>query len=159
MKKTLTQLAVVLSLFTIGCSESNTEHDHAGGKSANEAAVPKMSASDLLFDEIMGFHDEAMPKMGKLRGYQNLAQTKIDSLAKHSDAASKALKAEFETLLAGLKRADKGMMDWMDTFEPKEDSVGEETIKPYYEAEKVKAKAMRDDIFSMLDSAAAKLGS
>jgi ribosome-associated translation inhibitor RaiA len=159
MKRFLAPLTIAFSLMILSCGESSTQQDSTGGKSMNEAAVPEMSDADKLFEEVMAYHDEAMPKIGKLRGYQTQAQAKIDSLAAKSDAASKTIKAEYEALLAGLKRADKGMMDWMDTFNPEPDVADEAELKAYYEAEKVKAKAMRDDIFSVLDSAIAKLGS
>jgi hypothetical protein len=149
--------AMAATLFFAACGENEHRHE-GGGKSMNEAAAPEMSENDLLFEEVVALHDEAMPKMGKLKGYIKDLEQKIDSLSSLKDAGSKALKAEYDTLLTGLKSAEKGMFDWMDHFQPEIEGVSEDSLKNYYTGEKVKAKAMRNDIFNMLDSAASKLG-
>lgn len=149
---------VSISFSLLAACGGNQDHSHhEGGKSMNEAAPPAMSANDSLFEEVVALHDEAMPKISKVKGYIKDLEAKIDSLSARKDAASKALLADYNNLLAGLKRADKGMFDWMDAFDPEIKDASEDSIKNYYTAEKAKAKAMRDDIFNMLDSAAAKL--
>jgi hypothetical protein len=150
--------AIVAITLSTACGNTNDHQNHEGGKSMNEAAAPEMGATDLLFEEVVAFHDEAMPKMGKLKGYIKDVESKMDSLANLNDAASKKLGGEYASLLSGLKRAEKGMMDWMDDFQPEPDGISEDSLIAYYGLEKEKAKAMRDDIFTMLDSAAAKLG-
>lgn len=157
--------AFTVLLFACGGNQDHDHHDHDGhdhdhdhaGHSHNAAAGNK-SPKEILFDEVVALHDEAMPKMAKLRGYQKAAEAKIDSLKSMKDAASLKLRAELEVLLAGLQRADKGMMDWMENFKLEPDGPTEAEKMAYFESEKQKAKAMRDDIFNMLDSAAAKLG-
>ncbi|HSK13270.1 MAG TPA: hypothetical protein VK907_08635, partial [Phnomibacter sp.] len=64
MKKILSLCLLATALFTQSC---NSGHDHGqeGGKSQN-AAAPEMGPADAMFEEVMAFHDEAMPKMGKL---------------------------------------------------------------------------------------------
>jgi hypothetical protein len=149
--------ALAATLFFAACGGNEHQHE-GGGKSMNEAAVPEMSENDLLFEEVIALHDEAMPKMGKLKGYIKDLEQKIDSLNSLKDAGSTALKAEYATLLTGLKGAEKGMFDWMDNFQPELEGVTEDSLKNYYSAEKAKAQAMKDNIFSMIDAAAAKLG-
>jgi hypothetical protein len=157
MKKIAFIFYISISLLAVSCGETTPEPEKMGVESQNAAATEK-TANDLLLEEILAYHDEAMPKIGKLRGYQTLAQTKIDSVAKLKDAASKQLKTDYENLLTNLKDAEKGMMDWMDTFNPEPEMPNAGAMKDYYEAEKVKAKAMRDNIFSTLESAVALLG-
>lgn len=153
---------MILSLLFVGlsvaCGNENDHKNHVGGKSMNEAAAPEMGATDLLFEEVVAMHDEAMPKMGKLKGYIKDLERKIDSLTNLQDASSKQLRGDYAKLLIGLQRAEKGMMDWMDDFQPEPDGISEDSLISYYGLEKVKAKAMRDDIFNMLDSASTKLG-
>ena len=147
--------AMVVAL-AFACGESDhANHDH-GGKSQN-AAAEERSATDSLFDQVVAFHDEAMPKMGKLKGFEDLAKLKIDSLGKVGNAEAKALKAGYEKLLVALQRAQKGMNDWMDGFQP-DKYENQDSLMAYYQSEKVKAKAMRDDIFAVMDSATAKFG-
>lgn len=135
------------------CGESGKKHNHGSHNAATEAKSP----TDSLFDAVLALHDEAMPKMGKLKGYADLAKLRIDSLGKLSDAKSKALKTDFEKLLAGLERAQAGMNNWMDGFQA-EKYEDADSLKTYYISELAKAQAMRDDIFAVLDSALAKFG-
>lgn len=164
MKKVLSLAlgAFTVVLFACGGNSEQAHNEHAGhdhsGHSHNAAATEEKTPLDKLFDEVVALHDEAMPKMGKLRGYQKTAEAKLDSLKTKKDAASLKLRAELEVLLAGLKRADKGMMDWMDSFKVEPDLPSLEEKMAYFEKEKQKAKNMRDDIFSMIDSAAARFG-
>lgn len=145
-----------LVLLAVACKNSPKEAETTGGESQNAAAVVS-SPTDSLFEEIVGYHDEAMPKMGKLRGFQKTAQQRIDSLAKLKDNASVSLRAEYTKLLKQLKDADKEMMDWMDNFQPEPTFSVADSLKIYYESEKVKAKNMRDHFFEALDSAAKKM--
>jgi hypothetical protein len=157
MKKITGFLSASAIMLAIACGEADhSNHDHEGGKSQN-AAAEAMSPTDSLFEEVVALHDEAMPKMGKLKGYEDLAQLKIDSLSKLNNPTAKAMKAEYESLMIALQRAQKGMNDWMDGFQP-DKYENKDSLTTYYLEEKVKAKVMRDDIFAVMDSAIAKFG-
>jgi hypothetical protein len=156
MKRIFSLFSGAVILLAVACGGAEQKDNGHEGMSQNAAAEAK-SPTDSLFDEVVGLHDEAMPKMGKLKGYADLAKLKIDSLGKLSDSKSKALKAEFEKLLAGLDLAQKGMNDWMDGFQH-DKYADADSLKTYYMGEKAKAQAMRDDIFAVLGSAAAKFG-
>jgi hypothetical protein len=112
---------------------------------------------DSLYREVIGYHDEAMPKMGKLKGYQYALQAKIDSLEKMApskkDEASKSLKTKYEQLIADLKTAEKEMNDWMDSFNPDPKFPSKEDLMKYWTNQQQKAKKMRDDILQSIDSA------
>lgn len=132
---------------------------------SNETApqpVQQATKEDSLYKTVIGYHDEAMPKMGKLMGYQKALQKKIDSLsgillAKKDESAS-TLKKEYERIQEQLRSAEKGMNDWMDTFDPDPKIPSKEKLLEYWEDQEIKAKKMRDDIMSSLDSAKAHLG-
>jgi hypothetical protein len=112
---------------------------------------------DSLYREVIGYHDEAMPKMGKLKGYQYALQAKIDSLEKMApskkDEASKSLKTKYEQLIADLKTAEKEMNDWMDSFNPDPKFPSKEDLMKYWTNQQQKAKKMRDDMLQSIDSA------
>lgn len=147
----------IFSLFAIvlffACGQSP---EPKAGASQNAAAEPK-NRIDSVFEEVMAFHDEAMPKMGKLKGYEDLARLRIDSLAKRQDEASKTLKAAYEKLVADLQKAQQGMNNWMDGFEP-DKYANKDSLFRYYQAQKEAARMMRNDIFKVLDSAKARFG-
>ena len=154
-----TAFAVAMALLTAcgGGTDDATAHDeHAGhdhsGHSHNAAAGNK-SEAEMLRDDMIAFHDEAMPKMGKLKGYINTAKLAIDSLSKKTDGTSKKLKVDYENLLKGLERAEKGMNDWMDNIDIEPNGISQDSLIKYFGSEKAKAKAMRDDILNILDSA------
>lgn len=154
-----TAFAALVALLT-ACGGSTDEaanhNDHAGhdhaGHSHNSAAGNKTEA-EILRDDMIAFHDEAMPKMGKLKGYINTARLAIDSLSKKTDEASKKLKINYENLLVQLETAQKGMNDWMDNIEMEPQNITQDSVIKYFELEKEKAKTMRDNIFKALDSA------
>jgi hypothetical protein len=135
----------------------------ACGNPANEpkpsGQSKTVSLEDSLYKEVISFHDEAMPKMGKLIGYQKTLQAKIDSLGKMApskmDEASKALKTRYEKLLSDLKTAEKEMNDWMDSFNPDPKFPSKEDLEKYWTDQHQKAKKMRDDILKSIDSAKA----
>jgi hypothetical protein len=156
MKRIFGLVSIGLFSLAIACGENEHANHSEGGKSQN-AAAEAMSPTDSLFEQVVALHDEAMPKMGKLKGYEDLAKLRIDSLGKLNNTASKALKAEYERLLAALQRAQKGMNDWMDGFQP-DKYENKDSLMTYYMEEKVKAQAMRDDIFAVMDSAVSKFG-
>jgi hypothetical protein len=155
MNKLLGIVALFTSSLVISCGESEHSPDH-GGQSQNAAAEPKTPADSVL-KEMFVFHDEAMPKMGKLKSYEDLSKLRIDSLSKLSDAGSKALKANYERLMADLQKAQKEMDDWMGGFEPGK-YADKDSLFQYYLSEKEKAQTMRNDVFKALDSAIAKFG-
>ncbi len=156
MKKVMLYGLAGMALLAIACTSNQNTEEAEGGKSQNAAAVVN-SPTDSLFEEIVGYHDEAMPKMGKLRGFQKTAQYRIDSLAKLKDNTSVSLRAEYTKLLEQLQAADKEMMDWMDNFQPEPTFAVADSLLIYYESEKTKAKIMRDHFFAALDSASKKM--
>lgn len=156
MKKIMLYGLGGLALLAIACKSDQNAEEAEGGKSQNAAAIVN-SPTDSLFEEIVGYHDEAMPKMGKLRGYQKTAQQRIDSLAKLKDNASVSLRAEYTKLLEQLQAADKEMMDWMDHFKPDSVFSVADSLRIYYESEKTKAQIMKEHFFAALDSAAKKM--
>jgi len=157
MKNTAFAAAIALLTACGGGTDEAANHDnHAGhdhaGHSHNSAAGNK-SEAELLKDDMVAYHDEAMPKMGKLKGYINSAKLAIDSLSKNNDGASKKLKIDYEKLLAELESAQKGMNDWMDNIDIEPQNISQDSVIKYFELEKAKAKAMRDNIFKALDNA------
>jgi hypothetical protein len=154
-----TALAAAIALLTAcggGTHEADNHDDHAGhdhaGHSHNKAAGNK-SEAELLRDDMIAYHDEAMPKIGKIKGYINTAKLAIDSLSKKTDAASKKLKVDYEKLLAELEAAQKGMNDWMENIDIDPQNISQDSLIKYFQLEKAKAKAMRDNIFKALDNA------
>lgn len=146
-------LLISFSAFLFAC-QNNSQQD-------GNASSPVVSKEDSLYKAVIAFHDEVMPKMGKIEGYQKTLQAKIDSLSKvlvnQKNETGHELKANYETLLAQLKDAEKGMNNWMDSFQPDPKLPSKDEMEKYWEAEYVKAKKMRDDFKAALEKAQLKL--
>lgn len=132
------------------CGEAHDQHhEQPAGKITTKA--------DSLYNEVIGYHDEAMPKIGKLQGYQKTLQQKIDSLdkqlEKQKNAASAAIKKRYEITLRQLQTAEKEMDQWMDSFQPEPAIPSKADLEKYWERQKSSAKKMRDDILQAVDSA------
>lgn len=149
-----TCLAVSLLISTFG-----------GCKTAADSPPPQetktKTTADSLYDEVLELHDMAMPKMGKLIGYQKIATQKIDSinvlLKTRKTQALVDTKRKYEQVLSQLKAAEKGMNDWMEGFNPDPKFPTNAEMVGYFEDQKQKAAKMKIDMFSALDSAASKL--
>ena len=126
-----------------------------------QTAKQTVALEDSLYKAVIGFHDEVMPKMGKMQGYQKTVQSKIDSLSKvlvnKKDETGHELKNGYEKLLAQLKAAEQGMNNWMDSFEPDPKLPSKAEMEKYWQTEYAKTKKMRDNFKAALDSAQAKL--
>jgi hypothetical protein len=142
---------IPLSIF-ISCGNPATSPNEAG-------RAKTLTREDSLYKEVIGYHDEAMPKMGKLIGYQKSLKAKLDSLGKMApskmDKSSKELVLKYEQMLSDLKKAEKEMNDWMDSFNPDPKFPSKEDLEKYWTDQQQKAKKMRDDMLRSIDSAKA----
>ena len=103
--------------------------------------------------EIIGVHDEVMPKMGELMSLEKKALAQADSLSLQDSTAT--AKIQEMTQLAGqLKAANEGMFVWMRQYSLKEDGKSPEELKSYLDSQLVLAKKVRKDIQDALAQAA-----
>ena len=154
-KKTL-QISLSICLLFVLLNSCKTATDTP---STVETKVKTLS--DSLYDDVLALHEMAMPKMGKLMGYQKTAQQKIDSLnvilkSKKAEATEE-LKAKYVELLAQLKAAEKGMNDWMEGFDPDPKMPTQQELIDYFSKQKTSAQKMKDEVFAAIDSATKKL--
>jgi hypothetical protein len=137
-------------LMATACNSNTSTNDEA-------AANPAKTPEDSLYNLVMDVHDEAMPKMGKLMGYQKTVQQQIDSLKALKATASAATIEKLTQLQLQLADAEKQMNDWMGQFEPDPKLPTTEERAKYFAEQEVKAKKMKEFMFAALDSAAAIL--
>ena len=107
------------------------------------------SLEDSLYKAVIALHDEAMPKLGKIKGYQKTLERRIDSLntilARKKDASTQKLKSSYTDMLTQLKNAEKSMNDWMDSFKPDPQLPSKADLEKYWTDQKNSAQKMRDD--------------
>ena len=114
------------------------------------------SLEDSLYKAVIALHDEAMPKLGKIKGYQKTLERRIDSLntilARKKDASTQKLKSSYTDMLTQLKNAEKSMNDWMDSFKPDPQLPSKADLEKSWTDQKNSAQKLRDDIVNAIDS-------
>ena len=140
---------LVVALFLLaacGKSSQHAHHDEGNPDSANP--------NQALYDQVMGIHDEVMPKSDEIYKLKKEIQDKIAS----SKSLSADKKKELDLIVAELDSADHSMMDWMHKFKPLPDSANQELAREYLENEIERIKNVRELIKSSLQKAKDELG-
>ena len=139
---TIRFLLLCLALSGAACQQkSESNHDH------NDAETED-SPNKALYDEVMGVHDEVMPKMDDLYKAKTALKKRLAATPPPSDDETKAINEK----IGRIDAASEGMMVWMRQFNPIADSAGEEEAKAYLEAELIKVKKVKEDILQALES-------
>jgi hypothetical protein len=102
-----------------------------------------------LAEEVTAIHDEVMPSMDEIMRLKADIKTKIEK-----DSSQKPLA---DSLSLELTKADDGMMDWMQSYNPSYHNEGhshEEVIK-YYEAERQKISQVKEQTKKSIEAAKA----
>lgn len=141
-------------LIVLSCnSDVNNAHEGHGQHGASEKPL---TLADSLYNEVMGAHDEVMPKMGKVRGAQKRAQELVDSISQLKGEALTSnlyLKKELEQLVSDLNYADYAMDQWMTDFNLDSGSTNQEVRVKYLSDEKVRVTKVKEAILNSLAKA------
>ena len=148
MIKTFASLAVI-GMTVLAC---NNAQDNAAERKDGYSTEPK-TETDSLYHQVMEGHDVGMAKMGALKKYNGLAQSKIDSVQKLSaDKQDKSYLQEVMTLRQQLINAEKGMNEWMEGFNL-DSASGPAASASYLKSELQKVTIVRDNILGSLGKA------
>ena len=127
-------------LAACGKPQSGSEGDGAEGEDGPNQA---------LYDQVMGLHDEVMPKMEDIYKIKSQLQEKI---ANSPDLVAERKEA-LEHMVLVLDSANNAMMDWMHQFNPLPDSADEEQTRAYLESQMEKIKEVRQTMENALEQA------
>jgi hypothetical protein len=145
MNKLVVFSMLALSLLMFACQNGSSEKV----ETATSANSP---LEDSLYKQVLAVHDEIMPKMGKLMGYEKKAQQQMDSLKSVMSGTSLPVEVSrrlatnantLDTLNENLKAAEKAMNDWMDQFDPDPKMPTTEERAAYFARQKQKADSMK----------------
>ena len=119
----------VCSLFLLSCNSTTTTEE--GGES---------SKVEQLAAEVIGIHDEVMPKMEII----NDLQVKLEK--KKEGKVKAAMQTAIEQAEKQLQAADDAMMTWMREYKmpTKNDSRSEKELIEYLEGEKKRITAVKN---------------
>ena len=143
MNKIKTLLVAMLVAFTaIACESGPTEEEQ----------------QNSLKDEVMGIHDEVMPKMGEINTLKNELLSNAETLAIDStNVENIEMSNNLKQVATELEDANKSMMEWMRNYKPNFDEQTHEEIMQYLDEQKVKAGEVKDKILTSIEKAKAKI--
>jgi len=119
-------------------------------------ANPLIEANKEMRAQLIGVHDEVMPKMGELMSLQKKALAQADSLYAQDSTATAQIES-MRSLAAQLDQAYEGMFVWMRQYSVDEEGKTPEEIKTYLDDQLLKVNQVNTDIKAALDQAAAQL--
>jgi hypothetical protein len=138
MKLVASVLTLLISLLILSC------------------ANPLIEENKKLREQIIGVHDEVMPKMGELMALQKKALAQADSLYAQDSTATAQIES-MRTLAGQLDQAYEGMFVWMRQYSLEEEGKTPEEIKTYLDDQLLKVNQVNVEIKAALDQAAAQL--
>ncbi len=138
MKLFSNSLIFIFSMFVLAC------------------ANPLIETNKEMRAQIIGVHDEVMPKMGELMSLKKKALAQADSLYAQDSTAT--VEIESMRALAGqLDQAYEGMFVWMRQYSLEEEGKTPEEIKTYLDDQLLKVNQVNVDIKAALDQAGNQL--
>jgi uncharacterized protein YicC (UPF0701 family) len=119
-------------------------------------ANPLIEANKAMRAQIIGVHDEVMPKIGQLMSLEKKALAQADSLFAQDSTATTDIEA-MRSLAGQLNQAHEGMFIWMRQYSLEEEGKTPEELKTYLDEQLVKVNQVNSDIKAALEQAASKL--
>jgi hypothetical protein len=119
-------------------------------------ANPLIEANKAMRAQIIGVHDEVMPKIGQLMSLEKKALSQADSLFAQDSTATTDIEA-MRSLAGQLNQAHEGMFVWMRQYSLDEEGKTPEELKTYLDEQLVKVNQVNADIKAALEQAASKL--
>ena len=119
-------------------------------------ANPLIEANKAMRAQIIGVHDEVMPRIGQLMSLEKKALAQADSLFAQDSTASTNIEA-MRSLAGQLNQAHEGMFVWMRQYSLDEEGKTPEELKTYLDEQLVKVNQVNADIKAALEQAASKL--
>ena len=119
-------------------------------------ANPLIETNKEMRAQIIGVHDEVMPKIGQLMSLEKKALAQADSLFTQDSTATTNIEA-MRSLAGQLNQAHEGMFVWMRQYSLDEEGKTPEELKTYLDEQLVRVNQVNADIKAALEQAASKL--
>jgi hypothetical protein len=134
-----------LSAAGVGCQQKQEQHEDRSGHTHDGQIEGE---NQPLYDEVMGIHDEVMPKMNDLYKKKTSLKTRLEL-----PGISESEKEDIQQKIARIDSASESMMVWMRQFDPVPESEGEDKARAYLQDELVKVKKVKEKILTALKNA------
>ena len=119
-------------------------------------ANPLIETNKEMRAQIIGVHDEVMPKIGELMSLEKKALAQADSLYAQDSTATAQIES-MRSLAGQLDQAYEGMFVWMRQYSLEEEGKTPEEIKTYLDDQLLKVNQVNAEIKAALDQAGTQL--
>jgi hypothetical protein len=145
MKKTIASL-ITVAIIATSCGKPSQQ------ESLNTEVVDTLSndTNQALYNQVMGVHDEVMPKMDDLYKLKKALNEKI----KNSPDLVDERKKQLEGTVMLLDSASKAMMVWMRQFKP--DTLEGDELRLYLEKEMERVNQVKSTMLDAIEKAKAQ---
>jgi hypothetical protein len=150
MKTLVTKVILICLIAVWGCGQHSHSHDEHDAM-AND--TNQDTGNKALYNEVMKIHDEVMPKMDDIYKLKEGLKSKIAA----APAMAEEEKKKIEATILKLDSASESMMEFMHTFKPLPDSLGEEQARDYLEIEMEKVKKVKEVILESIEEGKAEV--
>ena len=119
-------------------------------------ANPLIEVNKEMRAQIIGVHDEVMPKIGQLMSLEKKALVQADSLFIQDSTATAEIEG-MRSLAGQLNEAHEGMFVWMRQYSLDEEGKTPEELKTYLDEQLVKVNQVNADIKAAMEQAGTRL--
>lgn len=116
-------------------------------------AEREQKQQDELAKEVIGIHDEVMPKMGDLVKLRKRLKEKVNVWTAETGKDHTADIATAQKQIADLDAADKGMMDWMHEYNGGQGLYDHDALMAYLNEEKTKITVVKENMNAAMNAA------
>lgn len=116
-------------------------------------AEKEQKQQEELAKEVIGIHDEVMPRMGELVKLRKQVKGKINAWTADSATDHETHIQQATQIVTDLDAADKGMMDWMHEYNGGQGLYEHEAIMGYLNEEKGKITAVKENMNMAMEKA------
>lgn len=110
-----------------------------------------------LYDDVIGIHDEVMPKMSTLLSLEKQLKEKIQKVDTSETNSAEEIKKLNDQILE-LQVADEAMMQWMRNFQVDQEGWSHDSVMSYMEQEKKNISLVRNQMLKIIENSEELLG-
>lgn len=138
----LTFIFGIMVVFSVSCGTKKEENGEVIDEQLSE-----QEQQQQIYDEVMGLHDELMPKMKDIFDLRSEILEKADSLegiGKSSD--------DLMQKISDLEAGEEAMMDWMRNFQSLPEQTPHDSIMSYMILQREKIMAVQEKIKQVMEA-------
>jgi hypothetical protein len=110
-----------------------------------------------LYDEVIGIHDEVMPKMSTILSLEGQLSERMQELDSKNENFQEEIEI-YKDQISKLQIADEAMMQWMRNFQVEQEGWSHDSVMSYMEKEKKSISLVRNQMLEVIENSEKLLG-